>query len=148
MVRLRSAGPRDHAGILELLELNGLPTSDLASSRPEFVVAEEGEDIAGAGALERFGRIALLRSVVVTADRRRAGVGRLIVRELEQRARASGVEELVLLTRSAAPFFQQHGYRTVERSEVSAAVRASEEFRLLCPANATCMAKAPLQSKS
>lgn len=141
MLRLRSADARDGNGIRTLLERNGLPTEDLGSSHPDFVVAEEGEDLAGAGALERFGTVALLRSVVVALDRRGSGVGRRIVRELEQRARASGVRELVLLTQTAAPFFEHHGYRIVERGKVSPAVQASEEFRSICPVSAICMVK-------
>lgn len=145
MLRLRLADPRDGSGIRALLELNGLPTSDLASSRPEFVVAEEEGGLVGAGALERFGAAALLRSVVVAADRRGTGVGQRIVGELEQRARAAGVRELVLLTQTAAPFFAHYGYRTVERGKVSAAVQASAEFRSICPTSATCMVKALIE---
>jgi amino-acid N-acetyltransferase len=135
------AEPRDETRIRALLELSGLPTSDLISSRPEFVVAEEGGDLAGAGALERFARVALLRSVVVAADRRGTGVGGRIVHELEQRAQASGVQELVLLTQTAVPFFERHGYRIVERSKVNAGVQASEQFRSICPVSAACMVK-------
>lgn len=142
MLQLRPAEAHDGMGIRTLLERNGLPTSDLGSSRPEFIVAEEGDALIAAGAVERFGTVGLLRSVVVAADRRGTGVGHRIVRELEQRARASGIEELVLLTRTAAPFFEHHGYRIVERSKVNPAVQASEEFRSICPASATCMVKA------
>lgn len=141
MAQLRPAAPGDASSIRALLERNGLPTSDLGSARPEFVVAYEGDDLKGAGALERFGTTALLRSVVVAADRRGAGVGQDIVRELERRARAAGVKELVLLTQTAAPFFQRQSYRVVERNSVAQAVQMSEEFRSLCPASATCMAK-------
>ncbi|MGH9356240.1 MAG: arsenic resistance N-acetyltransferase ArsN2 [Terriglobia bacterium] len=142
MLRIRSANARDEHGIRILLERNGLPTSDLGSAQPEFLMAQEGEDLIGAGALERFGTIALLRSVAVAGHRRGTGVGQYILRELEQRARASGVEELVLLTQTAMPFFERHGYRAVERSRVNPAVQASEEFRSLCPASAVCMVKA------
>lgn len=139
---LRPAAAQDESGIRALLERNDLPTRDLTSSRAEFVVAYEGEELVGAGALEAFGSAALLRSVVVAADRRGGGLGQRIVRELEQRARTAGIGELVLLTQTAARFFERQGYRIVERSAVSQAVQASEEFRSLCPASATCMLKA------
>ena len=148
VVRLRPAESGDAGGIRALLERNGLPTSDLASARPEFVVACEGEHLKGAGALERFGTTALLRSVVVADDRRGAGVGQSIVRELERRARAAGVKELVLLTQTAAPFFRRQGYRVVERSSAPQSVHTSEEFRSLCPASATCMTKTFADSPS
>jgi amino-acid N-acetyltransferase len=138
---LRSATAQDANSIRALLERNGLPTADLASSGSEFVVAYEGEELIGAGALQPFGSTALLRSVVVAADRRGSGLGQHIVRELEQRARAAGIGELVLLTKTAAPFFARQGYRIIERNAASQAVQASEEFRSLCPASATCMVK-------
>jgi amino-acid N-acetyltransferase len=139
--QLRSAEAGDAGGIRALLEHNGLPTSDLASAHPEFVVAYEGQNLKGAGALERFGTTALLRSVVVASDQRGAGLGQSIVRELERRARAAGVTELVLLTQTAASFFERQSYLVVERGSVAEAVQKSEEFRSLCPASATCMAK-------
>lgn len=141
MLQLRSADAGDANAIRMLLDRNGLPTSDLASSRPEFVVAYEGDRLIGVGALERFGTMALVRSVAVAADRRGARVGVSIIHELELRARAAGLSELVLLTQTAAPFFERQGYRVIERSNVGQAVQASEEFRSLCPASATCMAK-------
>lgn len=142
MSSLRPAAARDASGIRALLERNGLPTRDLASSRAQFLVACEGEELVGAGALEPFGSTALLRSVVVAADRRGGGLGQRIVRALEQRACTMGIGELVLLTQTAAQFFERQGYRVIERSAVSQAVHASEEFRSLCPASATCMVKA------
>lgn len=141
MTALRSAAEADAGAIRALLEHNGLPTSDLASARPQFVVAYEGENLQGAGGLQIYGTTALLRSVVVVAERRGAGVGQRIVRELERRAREAGVTELVLLTQTAASFFQRQGYRAVERGRVPPAVQMSEEFRSLCPASAICMTK-------
>jgi amino-acid N-acetyltransferase len=138
---VRTAIARDAASIRVLLELDGLPTADLVSSEAEFVVACQGMRIIGAGALQRFGAAALLRSVVVEVGARGAGVGHLIIQELERRARAADVTELILLTQTAKPFFERQNYRTIERASVPPAVQASEEFRSLCPESATCMAK-------
>jgi amino-acid N-acetyltransferase len=138
---VRTAIARDAASIRALLELDGLPTADLVSSEAEFVVACQGMRIIGAGALQRFGAAALLRSVVVEVGARGAGVGHLIIQELERRARAADVTELILLTQTAKPFFERQNYRTIERASVPPAVQASEEFRSLCPESAACMAK-------
>lgn len=140
-VSLRSVGAADMEPIRELLARSGLPTSDLSTARPEFIVACDGERIIGTGALEHFGIVALLRSVAVEPFRRSSGMGRRIVGELEQRARSAGVKDLVLLTLTAQDFFARHGYVIKKRSEVPAAVLSSAEFRSLCPASAVCMAK-------
>src|SRR5579875_2075601 len=103
-LQVRSAGPADAEPIRDLLERSRLPTADLATSRPDFIVACEGERIIGAGALERFEGAALLRSVAVETPWRGSGIGRLMVAELERRARAAGARELILLTLTAREF--------------------------------------------
>lgn len=138
-LRAPTAGERDL--IHDLLERSGLPTGDLGTARPEFVVAARDGRIIGIGALEHFGSAALLRSVAVEAQLRGSGVGRLIVEELERRARTASISELILLTLTARDFFERLGYGTKERGEVPPAVRESAEFRSLCPATAVCLAK-------
>ena len=138
---LRAATEADAHLIRDLLERSGLPTSDLSTARPDFVIATSAGQIIGIGALEHFGNVALLRSVAVEAQRRGCGTGRLIVEELERRARIAGIDELILLTLTARDFFEQLGYRTKERGQVPRAMLASAEFRSLCPASAFCMAK-------
>lgn len=139
---VRTATPADANIIRNLLETNGLPTSDLATARPEFLIASRDVAIVGIGAVERFGSAALLRSVAVAAEWRRSGVGRVIVTELERRARAAGIGELILLTLTARDFFARLGYTVKDRAQVPPAVLDSAEFRSLCPASAICMAKA------
>ncbi len=124
-----------------MLQAAGLPTADLDDARPEFTVLTEGERIVAAGALERFGSSALLRSVVVAPDRRGAGLGSAVVRELECRARAARVDCVVLLTQTASEFFTDQGYEAIERANAPVEVQASGEFRSLCPASAICMMK-------
>ena len=138
---LRAATEADEAQIHSLLASSGLPTSDLKTSRPEFLVACEGARIIGVGGVERFGTTGLLRSVAVSDQHRGRGVGAVIVAALERHARDGGLHELVLLTQTAAPFFEHHGYRAIERNSAPASVQASAEFRTLCPDSARCMLK-------
>ncbi|HKD85313.1 MAG TPA: arsenic resistance N-acetyltransferase ArsN2 [Terriglobales bacterium] len=127
--------------IRALLERSGLPTSDLDSARPDFMLIRENDRVIAAGALQHFGSSALLRSVVVAPERRERGLGRAIVSELERLARTAHVNRLVLLTQNAAEFFARQGYRVIERSSAPHDMQWSEEFRSLCPNSATCMAK-------
>lgn len=140
-VSLRSADAADMEVIRDLLVCSGLPTSDLSTARPEFIVACDGERVIGTGALEHFGATALLRSVAVESSRRDSGIGRRIVDELERRARSAGIEELTLLTLTARDFFVRQGYCVKERGQLPPAVLQSAELRSLCPASAVCMAK-------
>lgn len=139
---IRSATPADDRDIHDLLQRCALPTGDLTAARPQFVIAQDAGRIVGTGALQRFGSVALLRSVAVETQWRGCGVGRLIVEELERRARTTGIEELILLTLTARDFFERLGYGATGREQVPSPVLDSAEFRSLCPASAVCMSKA------
>lgn len=138
---LRVAAEADLPVIHQLLEQAGLPTSDLTTSKPQFTVLCDDGRIVAVGALEPFGSAALVRSIVVAGDRRGAGLGRMIVQELERVARTARIRSLILLTQTAAEFFAHHGYRVIERTDVPQEVQESAEFRSLCPASASCMMK-------
>ena len=135
------ASAPDLIPIRMLLERSGLPTADLESAQPEFTVIRENGEVVAAGALQPFGSSALLRSVVVAPDRRRTGLGRRVLGELERKARTARIVQLVLLTQTAKDFFARQGYRVIERSKAPREVQSSEEFRSLCPGTAVCMVK-------
>lgn len=142
MSQPETATPADFLPIRELLEAAGLPTSDLESAQPEFLVIRDDGAVIGAGALQIFGPVALLRSIVVAPDCRKHGYGEQLVEALERQAARRKVRELVLLTTTAAGFFERAGYRTIERGSAPGALQETDEFRSLCPSTATCMAKA------
>jgi amino-acid N-acetyltransferase len=141
VTQVSPASAHDLAAIRALLEHCGLPTTDLESAGPEFAVIRENGRVIAAGALQRFGSSALLRSLAVAADRRDRGLGEAVVGELERMARAARISQLVLLTQSAADFFARRGYAVIERRAAPPDVQGSEEFRSLCPSSAACMAK-------
>ena len=141
MAKVIRADGEDLIPIRALLERSGLPTSDLDSARPDFLVVREDGRVIAAGALQRFGASALLRSVVVAPDRHKRGLGQAVVSELERMARTGHITQLILLTQTAAEFFAHQGYRVIERSSAPQDMQGSDEFRSLCPSSATCMAK-------
>lgn len=140
-ITIREAGHDDLDAIRRLLERNALPTADLATSRPAFLVAEAGPGIVGAGGFEAFGATGLLRSVVVEESLRGTGLGRAIVDAVERAAGRRGLTGLVLLTETAPDFFSRLGYEDVARDAVPVALRESAEFKSLCPQTARCMRK-------
>jgi N-acetylglutamate synthase-like GNAT family acetyltransferase len=141
-MQLRDGTEADVPSICALLKAEDLPTSDLSISAPQFLVAcDASERIVAVGGLQWFGNTALLRSVVVAPSARGAGLGQRVVTALESAAREGRARELVLLTLTAKTFFEQQGYRIIDRRSVPEDVQASEEFRSLCPASAICMVK-------
>jgi amino-acid N-acetyltransferase len=140
---IRRGHAGDLAAVSQLLKSAGLPTADLASAHEfqSWVLEEEGS-ILGVIGLERFGREALLCSLAVAATHRKRGLGHELVARLERDGQAEGVQQLVLLTETAQPFFRRLGYTVTDRSHVSDAVKNSAEFRSLCPVSAICMSKA------
>lgn len=138
---IRAASADEQGALAALLEANGLPASDLAESRVALLVAERDGAIAGVVGLERHGKTALLRSLAVIPAERTRGTGSALVRAAEARAADLGARDLVLLTETAAGFFERRGYARIARTDAPAAVQQSAEFRALCPASAVCMRK-------
>lgn len=141
-IRLRPARASDWPEIRDLLDLAGLPHADLGErDMRDFLVADAGGEPAGAAGLQQAGSVGLLRSLVVSPAQRDRGVGGRLVAGLEERARESGVRELWLLTVDAGEFFAGRGYRLRQRSSAPEAIRATAEFRSLCPDDAALFSK-------
>ncbi|MEX0706648.1 MAG: arsenic resistance N-acetyltransferase ArsN2 [Woeseia sp.] len=142
-IKLRPATAMDLQAVSDLLQDAGLPIDDLKSELlHEFVVAgAQGGGLVGAIGLQRFGETALLRSLVTDVATRGKGLGTRLLQALEDRARASGIRELWLLTIDADGFFARHKYSAENRAEVPESVAGTTEFSTLCPATAHLMRK-------
>ena len=137
------ASPQDFDEVVALLDAAALPTEDLErSSMAQFLVArDESEKVIGTIGVERYGRAALLRSLVVAPEIRNLELGTRLVSRLEARCRSWAMADLFLLTTTAQDFFARQGYQAIEREAIPAAVRAAAEFTRLCPDSAVCMTK-------
>lgn len=138
-VILRAAEGSEY--IESLLERNGLPTEDVEGNLDWFYVGYADGTRVGIGGIERYGRVGLLRSVVVEQSVRGRGFGTALCAELETVARNAGVETLYVLTTTAAEFFAARGYVPVDRTTVPPAIEETTEFAELCPTTATCLKK-------
>ena len=139
---IRQGLSADIAAVSKLLSEAGLPTQDLTSAAClQLWVLETQGDVIGAIGIEHFGANALLRSLVIAPAYQRRGLGNRLVAQLEQAVQAQGVQQLILLTETAEPFFSKNGYKAIARQHVPVEVLQSAEFRSLCPATATCMTK-------
>ena len=140
-MRIRNATNADLPAVERLLVANDLPLEGVRDNFSSFVVADDDGAIAGAIGLEKFGSAALLRSAVVSRDRRGNGVGRRLVEQLLERAEEAGVDEVYLLTTSAEKYFPRFGFTRTTCSAVPDVVKSSAEFQGACPHTAVVMTR-------
>ena len=141
-MRIEAARRSDLPGIRWLLEYEQLPASDLDESALEkFLVCRDDKGVVAAVGLETFGRVALLRSLVVDTEARGHGLGAQLTEAAEALASRSGVESIYLLTTTAEHFFAKRGYRKVSRAEAPVQIQRSSQFSRLCPSTAILMVK-------
>jgi amino-acid N-acetyltransferase len=136
---IAEARPEELATVLALLGEAALPREGVTEHFPDFLVAREAGQVAGAVGMERYGESVLLRSLVVAPSRRGEGLGRALAARLLDEARRRGAHRVFLLTETAPEFFARLGFRPIARDAADAAVQASPEFRTCCPQSAVCM---------
>jgi amino-acid N-acetyltransferase len=95
--------------------------------------------VIGAEGIEPHGSSGLLRSAVVDDRYRGKGVGDLLTRDRLSWAEARGLDEVWLLTTTAADYFPRFGFATADRAAAPPALQQSIEFREACPASAVAM---------
>jgi amino-acid N-acetyltransferase len=144
---VRRARPDDRAAAEALLTELSLPLAGLDDCFAASWVADEIDDASGAGrsrvvglaGVELYPDGALLRSVAVHPDWRGTGLGRTLVTQALETARATGVRDAYLLTTTAERWFPRLGFVPIARDAVPSGVRQSLEFREACPASAVVM---------
>jgi len=134
--------------VRRLLASANLPAADITPEKLEtFFALERDGDVLGIVGLELYGRVGLLRSLVVSPGRRSQGAGSALVAHAERAAAGRGVAELYLLTTTAEAFFRRRGYETTARAEAPDAIRRTAEFAGLCPSTSAFMVKHLVDSR-
>ncbi len=141
MITYRNATSDDIEKMHTLLKESGLHTEDVAAC--DFMVALSDGAVVGGAGLEMHGNQGLLRSLVVNPSFRGQGVGRDLVDLVVARASEMALEEVFVLTTSAAPYFRRLGFARVDRSTIEGPVTSSLLFTTLCPESAAAMVIAP-----
>lgn len=138
--KIRPARTSDIPAIEALLQpyvdrriLLGKERVTLYEAVQEFVIAEDLDGtVIGCGALHvMWDDLGEIRTLAVSEQQLRHGVGHAIVSNLEERARALGLNRLFCLTFETG-FFAQHGYkeigeRVVDDNVYSQLVRSRDE---------------------
>jgi amino-acid N-acetyltransferase len=92
--------------------------SELYESLRDFYVVEEGGVLLGAAALHVVWEdLAEVRSVAVTEDAGRKGIGSRLVQACISEAREIGLKRIFCLTYKP-DFFAKHGFRLVDKAEL------------------------------
>lgn len=141
MVTIQSISHSETDSVKNLLQLSGLPYSDLDEAPAHFFGVKENDQLIATGALEIYGVNAVLRSVAVHEAYQNMGYGLQIVRFLENKAIEKGIKHLFLLTITATEFFKKLGYLPQQRDLCPPEILSSAQFREICPLSASCLSK-------
>jgi len=126
MVQIRPAKTADVKAIRELVDSYAAPgqmlskeTVTLYESVQEFIVAEEGGQIVGCGALHTLWEdLAEVRTVAVKKEMQKQGIGHQILEAVIKRAREVGVSRIFCLT-FQTEFFGRHGFVEIQGTPVA-----------------------------
>lgn len=132
---------KDYSQAIDLLTANNLPTEDLTDTTSLYALYNNHK-LVGTVGLETFEQEGLLRSLCVNNPARKTGAGQLLVTYVEERAKEKGLKALYLLTTTAAAFFANRGYQTIDRSAVPESIQRTQQFSTICSKTATLMKKA------
>ena len=142
MIAIEAARPADRAAIEALLQANDLPTEGLELAMPAADRRPRGRPrrrLRDGGDLRPGGpasvRVRRTRSA-------RDGLGPPAGRARPKKSPGtSGVDELFLLTETAAEWFARLGYTPDGREAAPASLQASPEFTGACPVSAALLRK-------
>jgi N-acetylglutamate synthase-like GNAT family acetyltransferase len=131
-VTISKASVADLDDLLALLTAVNLPHEGVSEHINNFLVARNADGrLIGCIGLERYDRLALLRSVAVSADSQQTGIGLKLTAELLTNAARAGIKEVVLLTTTARDFFSRHfGFVEANREDYNERLATSPEWLL------------------
>lgn len=127
MFAIRPAKTSDVAAITRIAQplieqriLLGKELVEIYGAIQEFVVAENLGEVVGFGALHVMWQdLAEVRTLAVSEDSKRKGIGAAMLRELLERAKELGVNRVFCLT-FEEEFFRAHGFEVISDVPVDA----------------------------
>jgi amino-acid N-acetyltransferase len=138
-IQFKMASAAHAPALLDFLQSAQLLTSDLPNDLTGFTLAFEGDQLIGSAGMELKGATGLLRSVAVSETHRKQQLGQKLLAQALEYARLNEVQEVFLITESAAQYFEKHGFQRMERAHVPIEILETKQFSELCPASATVM---------
>jgi len=138
-IKIRSAKDSDCLAIEDLLQSVDLPIAGVKEHLQHFIMMKDDGAVMGVAGLEIYETKALLRSLAVAGKEQGKGLGKTLYAAILKKAQSLGIDEIYLLTETAAAFFAKQGFEYVSREFVDSQVKASVEFQSVCPKSAACM---------
>jgi N-acetylglutamate synthase-like GNAT family acetyltransferase len=141
-IKIEEASQTDFPFVSSLLSDFSLPLDGIEETR--FWIARNGiGSVVGCVGLEVHGRQGLLRSLAVRREFQEFGLGTRLAKHAVSEARRLGLEEIYLLTESAARFFSKRvGFVALEKEaklRIEGDIKKSREFQGACPESAILM---------
>ena len=129
----------DRKVIHALLEKEGLCFNDINNESVHLFEVKSNKEVIGYYGYELYGNDALFRSMVVAPGFRKKGYGKLIWDEARGRLVNEHVENVFLLTNTAAASFKTQGFIEIPRASAPKTIASTTEFIEFCPGDSTCM---------
>lgn len=139
MLEVSNIAINDRQEIQALLEMEGLCFNDINHADVHLFEVKSNKEVIGYFGYELYDNNALFRSMVVAPEFRKKGYGKLIWNEAIERLINEKVDNVFLLTNTAAPFFKTQGFVEIPRASVPKAIASTTEFIEFCPGDSTCM---------
>lgn len=140
-IQYQQAQASEKEAIQDLLMACELPGEDIGEHLTHFILAKDGKTLIGTIGLEVYDDIALLRSLAVNPNYRGKGIGQALYARIMDYAQSHTIREIYLLTLTAEEFFAKRGFEIANRQDLPPAIKATKEFRGLCPDTAVSMGR-------
>jgi phosphinothricin acetyltransferase len=114
---ITSADSPETARIIHRLQSIGMMWRDIDLANARFFVAKQDEALIGFVGMELDERGALLRSLYVEPQHRKAGIAAQLVRAVEAEANKLGLNSVYCFSTGTGGFFIKHGYSQVPVAE-------------------------------
>jgi N-acetylglutamate synthase-like GNAT family acetyltransferase len=142
--RFRPATPADADALVALVRSASLSVEGIEDRLADTLVSD-GQDLGGVlsitatACLQPVEGFGILRSVAVHPNLRGCGLGMLATAAACRLARDRGIAHVTLFTETAAPFFGELGFRTVDRGALPEPVATSPHAAEECASTGTAM---------
>jgi len=128
MVELRIAGPEDRDRLTAMLWENEMEYADPVE---HYVLAVDGKEIIGCGRTEDYESMVMIRPVVVSAQYRRQGIGRLLLKGIMPVDRPAAL----VARRESIKFYEALGFSKAEWGIIPT---TQQEECVSCPHRLEC----------